>query len=88
MDQKGYLLIHNLWNIWRDSIHNIHVVNTNALSYQNKSPEKCHLNVEKEGKRKYLEVWLQQRHHFSPFVISIDDLISVEVEETLKFLAR
>ena len=38
---KGYLLIRDLWNIWTDSIHDMFVVNTEALYHWNKSTEKC-----------------------------------------------
>ena len=38
LDLKGELLIHDLWKRGADSIHDIRVVNTDALSYQNKSP--------------------------------------------------
>ena len=35
----------------------------------------------------YLEVCLQQRRHFSPFVASVDGLLGVEATATLKRLA-
>ena len=47
-DQKGDLLIHNLWKIGTNIIHGMHVLNTDALSYHNKSPEKCLLTGEGE----------------------------------------
>ena len=51
------------------------VVNTDALSYARKSPEKC-LHEAKRGKKKmYLEACPQQRRHLSPFVASVDGLL-------------
>ena len=60
-EQKGDLLIRDLWQQGTDSVHNMRVVNTDALSYARKSPEKC-LHEAKRGKKKmYLEACLQQR---------------------------
>ena len=39
--EKGDLLIRNLWIQGADSIHDMHVVNTDTISYQYKTPEKC-----------------------------------------------
>ena len=38
---KGDLLTKDLWTHGTDSIHNMRVVNTDAISYQSKTPEKC-----------------------------------------------
>ena len=46
-EQKGDLLIRNLWHKYTNSIHNISVANNATLSYQNKSPEKCLIAAEK-----------------------------------------
>ena len=87
LEQNGYLLIHELWQRGTNSIHNVHVVKTDALSHRNKSTEKCLQMAEKEKKKKYLESCLQQHRHFYPFVVSADGLLEVEVEATLKFTA-
>ena len=36
---------------------------------------------------KYIETCLQQRLHFSPFVVSVDGILGVDSEATLKQLA-
>ena len=87
-DNNGDMLIHKLWQIGKDSIHYMHVMNTSTLSHQNRSPEKCLIMTEKEKKRKYLEACLQQRLHFHPFFVSLDDLIGVKEEATLKYISR
>ena len=46
-EHKGDILIHNLWHRGKDSIHDMRVVNTDALYYQNKSPYKCLQTEEK-----------------------------------------
>ena len=60
------------------------VVNTDAKSYWDKSPEKCLEEAEKSKKNMYLERCLQQRRYFSPFVASVDGLLGVEAMATLK----
>ena len=60
------------------------VVNTDALTYLSKAPEKCLHEAEKGKKKMYLESCLQQRRHFSPFVASVDGLLGEEVTATLK----
>ena len=44
---KGYLLIRDLWMKGTDNVHDIHVVNTDANSYQSKKPNKCLENADK-----------------------------------------
>ena len=63
------------------------VVNTDALTYQLKAPEKCLHQAEKGNKNMYLEACLQQCRHFSPFVASLDGLLAVEAMATLKRIA-
>ena len=60
------------------------VMNTDALSHHNKSMEKCLRIVENGKKRKYLEACLRKHYHFLPFVVSMDGLLGVETEDTLK----
>ena len=75
MKQKGDLLIRDLWANRTDSVHDMHVVNTGAKSYWEKSPEKCLEEAEKSKKKMYPEACLQQRQNFSPFVASVDGLL-------------
>ena len=65
----------------------MHVVNTDALSYLIKAPEKCLLEAENGKKKMYLEACLQQRQHVSPFVASVGGLLGVEATATLKRIA-
>ena len=60
------------------------VVNTDALLYVRKSPEKFLPEAERGKKKMYLEACLQQRRHFSPFVALVDGLLGVEATATLK----
>ena len=83
-EQKGDLLIRDLWQQGTDSVHNMRVVNTDALLYLKKAPEKCLHEAEKGKKKMYLEACLQQRQHFSPFVASVDRLLGLEAAANLK----
>ena len=58
-EQKGDLLIQDLWQNGTDSVHNMRVVNTDAKSYWEKSHEKCLEEAEKSKKDMYLERFLQ-----------------------------
>ena len=60
-EQKGDLLICDLWQNGTDSVHEMHVVNTDAKSHSEKTPEKCLQEVERAKKKIYMEVCLQQR---------------------------
>ena len=63
-EQKGELLIRNLYQQGTDSVHCMRVVNNDAKSHFAKTPEKC-LQEAKRGKKwMYLEVCLQQCRHF------------------------
>ena len=49
-EQKGDLLIRDLWQQGTDSVHDMRVVNTDAPTHQKKDPEKC-LHGAEWGKR-------------------------------------
>ena len=44
-EKKGDLLIRDLWTQGTDSIHNMCVVNTDAVSYQSTTPEKYIVSI-------------------------------------------
>ena len=52
--QKGDLLIRDLWQQGIDSVHNMRVVITDALSYVCRSPQKCLHESERGKKKMYL----------------------------------
>ena len=61
-------------------------MDTDAVSYQSKIPEKCLETAKRKKKKKYLNTCLNDCQHFTPFVASIDGLIEVEAEATLKHI--
>ena len=85
-EQKGDLLICDLWQQGADSVHDMRVVNTATLMHRTKDTPRC-LHKEDRGKKQmYLEVCLQKRRHFPPFVALADGLLMVEETATLKRL--
>ena len=83
-EQKGDLLLWDLWKNGTDSVHKMSVVNTDAKAYKEKSPKKCLVEAEKSEKKMYLERCLQECRHFSSFVASVDGLLGVEATATRK----
>ena len=82
--QKGDLPIRNLCQIGMDSIHDMRVMNTDALSHQNKSSQKRLHTVDKDNKKNYLQSCLHKCLHFSTFVVLVDGLLRVQSEAMLK----
>ena len=80
-------MIRDLWHNGTDSVHDMRVVNNDAKYYLSKTQDNCLQEAERANKKIYLEVCLQQRQHFSPFVASVDELLLVEAGATLKKIA-
>jgi hypothetical protein len=54
------------------------VTDTYTKPYHHRDPAEVIATQEKEKKWKYLEACLEQRHHFTPFVSSTNDLLGRE----------
>ena len=46
-EMMGDILIRDLWTQRTNSIHDMHIVNTDATTYQSKTPKKCLKMAEK-----------------------------------------
>jgi len=86
-DERGDLLIRGFWTPGTDCILDVRVTDTDAKSYCNRTPSKVLESHEKEKKRKYLGSCLENRRHFTPFVISVDGLLGREAQTFAKRLA-
>ncbi len=84
---RGDLLVRGFWGRGTDCIIDVRVTDTDAKSNLNKDPAKVLEAHEKEKKRKYLKSCLEQRRHFTPFVVSTDGLIGKEAKTFLKKLS-
>ena len=80
-------MIHVLCQNSTDIVHDMCAVNTDAKSHSAKKTEKCLQEAERGKKRIYLQACLQQRRHFSHFVVLVDGQLGVEATATLKRLA-
>jgi hypothetical protein len=63
------------------------ITDTEARSYRNKDYDKVLADHEKEKKRKYLQVCLEQRKNFTPMVYSVDGIAGREARHAEKHLA-
>jgi hypothetical protein len=62
-------------------------MDTDATYYALKPSDKVMEAAEKLKKKKYLQACLEQRQHFTPFVVSVDRLLGKEANTVLKVLA-
>ena len=85
--ERGDLLVQGIWEPGTDLVLDGRVCNTDAKKYLRASPERALERAEREKKRKYLQACLDNRRHFTPLVASVDGLLGVEFEASLKRLA-
>jgi hypothetical protein len=69
------LLICGFWAHGTDTIADVRVTDTDAKSYCSRDPHKVLAQQERKKKKKYLDACLEQRGHFTPFVVSPDGLV-------------
>ena len=86
-EERGDLLVRGLWARGTDCIIDVRVTDTDCKSQRSKDPMKVLENHEKEKKKKYLGPCLEQRRHFTPFVVSTDGLIGKEAKTLLRKLS-
>jgi hypothetical protein len=67
-----------------DTVVDVRVTDTDAKSYQSKTPAKVLEQHERAKKKKYLQPCLERRKHFTPFVVSADGLKGKEAKTMLK----
>jgi hypothetical protein len=86
-DERGDLLVRGFWTAGTDCILDVRVTDTVSKSYCKGAPFKVLESQEKEKKRKYLGACLENRRHFTPFVLSVDGLLGREAKTSAKRLA-
>jgi hypothetical protein len=79
------ILVRGLWACGTDCIID-RITDVDAKSQRSKDPHKV-LKAHEREKKKYLEACLEQRRHFSPFVVSTDSLLGKELRTLLKKLS-
>jgi hypothetical protein len=83
----GDVLNRGLWAHGTDCIIDVRVTDLDAASNVTRYPDKVLEAHEKEKMKKYLKPCLDQRRHFSPFVVSTDGLLGKEAKTFLKKLS-
>ena len=86
-DEKGDLLIQDIWTQGMDSIHGMCAVNTDANSYQSKTQEKCLETTKRKNNKKYLKNCINECQHFTTFISLVDGLLGVEADAMLKCIS-
>ena len=72
---RGDLLIRDFWNRSTDYIIYVRIYDVNHASCQTRKSASIIKSVENEKKKKHLEPCLEQRRHFTPFVVSCEGLL-------------
>ena len=85
---KRDLLIKDLWTQETDSIQNMCVVNTDAVSHQPQNPKKCMETAERYKNKQYLHAYLSKHWNFTPFVATVDGLLVFKAAAKPKHIAR
>jgi hypothetical protein len=86
-DDRGDILIRGFWARGTECIVDVRVTDTDAPSYRTRLPASVLKSQEKEKKRKYLEACLEERRHFTPFVVSTDGMMGREASTFAKRLS-
>ena len=85
--ERVYILVCCLWNSGVGIIHDMRAVNTDYPSYTLWVLEKVISSSEKENNKKYMETFIEQQRHISPFSCSVYGLLGNESYARLKRLA-
>jgi len=85
---RSDLLIRGFWEGSTDTIIDVRVTNLDSKSYKNLPPKKALERQEKKKEKKYCKPCENQRHHFTPFLVSTDGTYAFEARSFLKRLAK
>ena len=80
--------IRGVWQPQAEVLFDIHVIDTDAQSYQSHSPQSVLASAEAEKKRKYSTACSDCRASFTPLCFSVDGLLGCEADVFLKQLAN
>jgi hypothetical protein len=86
-EDRDNILVRGLWACVTDCLIVICITDVDAKSQRSKDPQKVLEAYKREKKKKYLEACLEQRPHFSPFVVSTDGLLGKESRTYFKKLS-
>ena len=78
VQDRGDLLVRGFWDQHTDSVIDLRVCNADQLSCLNRKPISILKTAENNKKKKHLDVCLEQRQHFTPFVVLCQGLFGKE----------
>ena len=84
IEQKGNLLIRDLYQNGTNSVHYMRVMNTDTKSHLSKTTYKCLQGADRGKKKMYLGACIQKCRHFLTLV---GEILGIEVGATLKSIA-
>jgi hypothetical protein len=85
---RGDIFARGIWKNGYGCIIDVRATDTDQPTHCKRDPDSVILSQEKEKKKKYLEPCLEQRRHFTPFVVSTDGLLGREASTLAKRIAQ
>jgi hypothetical protein len=86
-EDRGNILIQGCWAHGMDCIIDVRITDVDAKANRSRAPGNDLAQHKREKKKKYLGPCLEQRRHFTPFVVSTDGLLGKEAKTLLKRLS-
>jgi hypothetical protein len=86
-EDRGDLVIRGLWARGTDCIIDVQVTDLDCKSNRSKDPHRVLAQHERAKKKKYLEACTEQQLHFTPFTVSMDDVIGKDVRVLMRQLS-
>ena len=86
--ERGDILIRGFWEGNTDCIIDVRICDVNQPSCSNRKPQNILKSAETEKKKKCLDSCLEQRRHFTPFVVSCEGLMGKEADAFVSRLAK
>ena len=88
MEIRGDVLIRGLWESQTDAIIDVRFGDLDADTYKHKPMDKLLARWEKRKKDKHGKHCHEQQRYFSPFVLSVDEMLGKEALVVLASLSR
>lgn len=88
IQERGDLLVRGFWDRHTDCIIDVRACDVNQPSCLIRKRKSIIKAAENDKKKKYLEACLEQRRHFTPFVVSCKGMFGKEASFFMKRLAK
>ena len=85
---RGDILIRGFWSRDADCIVDVRICDVNQPSHVSRKTEAGIKSAENKKKKKYLVPCLEQRRHFTPFIVSCEGMKGKETDTFIRRLAQ